>query len=220
MTRHQILSLALVLGLGSCEKAKHELADVIESKLLKDTPGAPVETPSPAAQPALVRALTTDEYDAFIATPGLVVVDFYADWCGPCKELGPVLEKVVEEHQGKVLLGKVDADQNKELAARLGVKAIPDVRIFKDGVQIDRFEGSMPEPMLKEKMVAWLGGAPAVVATPQPQPQPQPQPVKPQPQKPKPETAQGKPDETKPEEPKQTIAPMTKDWLPPGVQRK
>lgn len=87
-----------------------------------------------------------------------VLVDFWAPWCGPCKSLGPVLEKVVNDQQGKVKLVKVNIDENPGIAGQLGVRSIPAVFAFDKGRPVDAFQGALPEGQLREFITKILGG--------------------------------------------------------------
>ncbi len=79
-----------------------------------------------------------------------VIVDFWAEWCAPCKVLGPLLEKLTHEAQGNIRLAKVDVDQNQNLALRYAVRSIPAVKAFRHGEVISEFIGAQPEPRLRE----------------------------------------------------------------------
>lgn len=79
------------------------------------------------------------------AAPGLLMVDFWASWCGPCRMLAPLIETLAERYEGKAVIGKVDVDEEQELAVRFGVMSIPTVIFFKNGKEIARHVGVMPE---------------------------------------------------------------------------
>lgn len=81
-----------------------------------------------------------------------VLVDFWAEWCGPCKMIGPILEKLAEENKDNWELVKVDTDQNQEIAIRYGVRGIPNVKLFRNGEVINEFTGALPEQAIKD----WL----------------------------------------------------------------
>ena len=80
-----------------------------------------------------------------------VFVDFYADWCGPCKMMSPVIDKLAEEFDGKIKVGKVNVDENGDLAVRYGIMSIPNMVFFKNGEVADRVVGAIPKPAMKEK---------------------------------------------------------------------
>lgn len=218
MNSRWILLLLLVVGLSSCDGIKAKLEGFIKSSLPEAKPvtnemTANVATAAPSGEGA--RQLSEVEFDAFIATSGyLVMVDFYADWCGPCRQLGPVLDGLAGQYTGKVLLGKVNVDQSRALAGEMGVRGIPDVRFYISGKEVDRFLGAMPADMIREKIDKHLA---ALSASPPPIDAPLQEVAK------KPEAPVVAPDPTAPrppEQPKPLTTPMSKDWMPPGIKRR
>lgn len=103
------------------------------------------------------QTFAADVLDASMETP--VIVDFWAPWCGPCKQLTPVLEKVVTQAAGKVRLVKMNIDEHPEVAQQLRVQSIPAVFAFKNGQPVDGFMGALPESQVKRFVEALSGGA-------------------------------------------------------------
>lgn len=85
-----------------------------------------------------------ESFDKALSEGKLMMVDFWADWCGPCKMLAPVIDGLAQQYAGKVVVGKVNVDDEQELAIRYGVMSIPTVIFFKDGKEIARKVGVMP----------------------------------------------------------------------------
>lgn len=85
-----------------------------------------------------------------------VMVDFWAEWCGPCRMLGPIIEEVSKDYEGKAIVGKLDVDSNQEFAAKFGVRNIPTVLVFKDGELVNRQVGVSPKNVYTESIDALL----------------------------------------------------------------
>jgi thioredoxin 1 len=90
-----------------------------------------------------VVELNSSSFDNFIKTDLPVVVDFWADWCMPCRIMGPVMEELAKDYAGKALFGKVNVDQNSAIASRYGIMSIPHFLIFKNGTLVDKIVGAV-----------------------------------------------------------------------------
>lgn len=96
-------------------------------------------------------------FDKALASGQLLMVDFWADWCGPCKMLAPVIEGLGDEYEGKAIVGKINVDEEQELAIRYGVMSIPTVIFFKDGEEVARKVGVLPAAQFTEVLDNYLG---------------------------------------------------------------
>ncbi|HEX4158387.1 MAG TPA: thioredoxin [Rhizomicrobium sp.] len=104
-----------------------------------------------------IESFAADVLEASRQVP--VIVDFWAPWCGPCKQLGPLIEKVVSETKGAVRLVKINIDENPEIARQLRIQSIPTVYAFRDGQPVDGFMGAVPESQLRAFVQQLTGGA-------------------------------------------------------------
>ena len=101
-------------------------------------------------------ALTDATFDDFVKNNPLAVVDCWAEWCGPCRMIGPVVEQLAKDFAGKVMFGKLNVDQNPATAARFGIMSIPTLLILKDGTVVDSIVGAVPRDQIVSKLQPYL----------------------------------------------------------------
>lgn len=100
--------------------------------------------------------ITDNNYKEILAENKVVVIDFWAPWCGPCKMVGPIIEELAVEYEGKAALGKCDVDDNDDVASEFGIRNIPTVLFFKDGQLVDKQVGSATKSAYAAKIDALL----------------------------------------------------------------
>ena len=104
----------------------------------------------------MLVTFTDSNFDELMAAGKPVVVDLWAEWCGPCRMVGPIIEELAEEYKDQVIIGKCDVDENGDLPGRFGIRNIPTVLFFKNGELVDKQVGSAPKPTYAEKIKALL----------------------------------------------------------------
>ena len=100
--------------------------------------------------------ITDNNFKEILAEGSPVVIDFWAPWCGPCKMVGPIIDELAKEYEGKVIMGKCDVDENSDLPAEFGIRNIPTVLFFKNGELVDKQVGAATKNVFVEKLQALL----------------------------------------------------------------
>jgi thioredoxin len=111
----------------------------------------PVEIP-PSGRPIVVTDAT---FDQEVSKPGLVLVDFWAAWCGPCLRVSPVLEQIARDRAGSLRLAKLNVDENPRTPSRFQIMSIPTMLLFKDGKLVDGIVGLLPRPQIEATINRW-----------------------------------------------------------------
>ncbi len=105
---------------------------------------------------ANILKVTDADFDTAVQGPGLVVVDFWAEWCVPCKAIAPVLEELAADYDGRLQVAKLNVDENRQTPARFGIRGIPTLLFFRDGTRVDQLIGNLPKVQVRAKVEALL----------------------------------------------------------------
>lgn len=100
--------------------------------------------------------ITDSNFDEITNTDKPVLVDFWAEWCGPCKMIGPVVEELANDYEGKAIIAKVDVDSNPNTSAKFGIRSIPTLLVLKNGKIVEKQVGAVPKSVLTQKLDAHL----------------------------------------------------------------
>ncbi|CAD5255931.1 MULTISPECIES: thioredoxin [Imperialibacter] len=100
--------------------------------------------------------VTDANFEEIISSDKPVLVDFWAEWCGPCKMIGPIVEELAGDFEGKAVIAKMDVDMNPQVPAKFGIRSIPTLLVFKNGQVVDKQIGAVPKSVLNQKIQAQL----------------------------------------------------------------
>ena len=104
----------------------------------------------------MAKEFTDANFDELLSSNKVVVADFWATWCGPCKAMGPSIDELATEYEGKALIGKVDVEENNDLAEKYAIRSVPTIIFFKDGEMVDKVVGLQPKAAIEAKIKALL----------------------------------------------------------------
>ncbi len=104
----------------------------------------------------MAKEFTDSNFEELLANNVVVVADFWANWCGPCRMVTPIIEELASEYEGKALIGKVDVDDNNDVASKYGIRNIPTILFFKNGEIVDKQVGAAPKNTIEDKIKALL----------------------------------------------------------------
>jgi thioredoxin 1 len=100
--------------------------------------------------------VTDETFANTVQSQGLVVVDCWAPWCGPCRMISPIVEELALDYAGRIIFGKLNVDENPKIAAQYSIMSIPTLLVFKSGKLVDRIIGAMPRTMLEQRIIGYL----------------------------------------------------------------
>ncbi|GHU89301.1 thioredoxin [Bacteroidia bacterium] len=104
----------------------------------------------------MAMEITDANFEQLVSGDKPVVVDFWAEWCGPCRMITPIIEELAHEYKGKAVIGKVNVDENDEITGQYGIRNIPTILYFKNGEVVDKFVGAAQKSVLEDKLKALL----------------------------------------------------------------
>tara|TARA_B100001750_G_C15381077_1_gene532474 strand:+ start:291 stop:611 length:321 start_codon:yes stop_codon:yes gene_type:complete len=96
--------------------------------------------------------ISDSNFNEIVTKNSVVLIDFWAEWCGPCRMIAPMIEELANEYNGKALVGKLDVDNNQESSIKFGVRSIPTLLVFKNGELVDRHVGAVPKDTLSKSL--------------------------------------------------------------------
>lgn len=141
------------------ENEEQELERIRRRKIeemLKKASDSSRRREEPASGSSKSFELTDDSFAGFIEDNPRVVVDFWAPWCGPCRYVSPIIEEMARDYAGRIAFGKLNVDENPNVAAQYGIMGVPTLLVFKKGRLVDRIVGAMPRQNLEQRITGQL----------------------------------------------------------------